>query len=54
VSVCHGWFVDLTDALFFSFWQLEDYEQQLLEMANISREEYLASLRRSVIKSVGD
>lgn len=26
--------------------KLEDYEQQLLEMANISREEYLASLRR--------
>ncbi|KAG0584801.1 hypothetical protein KC19_3G235300 [Ceratodon purpureus] len=26
--------------------KLEDYEQQLLEMANISREEYLATLRR--------
>lgn len=26
--------------------QLDDYEQQLVEMANISREEYLASLRR--------
>jgi hypothetical protein len=32
------------------FPQLEDYEQQLLEMANISREEYLATLRRFVIR----
>lgn len=33
--------------------QLEDYTQELKEMAKISKEEYLATLRRSVLSRHG-